>query len=119
MLRERQEMTTIVCASCPQCGKVEQDSCEFCYFSNDYNEGCFLSFPCPKCGERITKNASYEAIQLLFPTDAKQIKVPKEMRERHIGTQITHDDLLRFHNLLYNSNALRLSLEQYIPQLRI
>ena len=89
-------------ASCRDCGDVELTVHDMTVrVCAEDNKGSY-AFRCPRCRMAVTKAAEPRIIDLLV-TAGVQLdvwRVPAELRERHDGAPVTHDDLIAFHELL-------------------
>jgi predicted RNA-binding Zn-ribbon protein involved in translation (DUF1610 family) len=89
-------------ASCPDCGDVELTTRDMTVrVCVDDNQGAYL-FRCPSCVMAVTKLAEQRIIDLLVSSgvEVEMWALPLELRERPVGEQFNHDDLLAFHDLL-------------------
>lgn len=107
-------------ASCPTCGDVELTTRDVVVrVCADDNSGTY-SFACPTCAMRVVKPAERHIVDLLGASGVEVIvwTLPAELLERPIGSPLTHDDLLDFHDLLQSDEALHAALDQSISQQR-
>ncbi len=101
-------------ASCAECGDVELTMVDVrvrvC--SHD-NQGTY-SFRCPRCRMVVVKPAEPRTIELLVASGVEMSTwdLPAELREPRRGAAITHDDLLDFHQTLYDEDAFRGALSE-------
>ena len=107
-------------ASCQTCGDVELTTRDVVVrVCADDNSGTY-SFTCPTCVMRVVKPAERHIVDLLGASGVEVIvwTLPVELLERPIGSPLTHDDLLDFHDLLQSDEALHAALDQSISQQR-
>ena len=95
-------------ASCPDCGDVEFTSEDVqVRVSGDDGSGTY-AFHCPSCLVTVVKAAEARTIDLLVasgvPTVSDMIAADIEGRPDE-GAPLTHDDLLRFHDLLHRDDS--------------
>lgn len=100
-------MTTIR-ASCTICGdieltvdEVEVRVCETTSFGE-------YTFDCPRCTHLVRREAEPRILDLLVASGVRLTSwtLPQEMLEDHDGPAIDHDDLLAFHELLADDEAI-------------
>ena len=95
-------------ATCDRCGDTELPidgvAVRICREDHD---GTY-SFACPDCSTEHEKEASRRTLDLLVASGAEVIfwSVPVERIVEHGLGALTHDDLLDFHQLLTNEDAL-------------
>lgn len=95
-------------ASCPDCGDVELTTADVSVrVCRDTNAGTY-AFRCPHCTMMVVKPAETRTIDLLVASGVAYStwRLPAELDERHEGEPISHDDLLDFHSLLQDDQAL-------------
>jgi predicted RNA-binding Zn-ribbon protein involved in translation (DUF1610 family) len=95
-------------ASCPDCGDVELTTADVSVrVCDDTNAGTY-AFRCPSCSMMVVKPAETRTIDLLVASGVaySSWRLPAELREAHEGEPISHDDLLDFHALLQDDQAL-------------
>jgi hypothetical protein len=65
----------------------------------------------------VVKTAEPRTIELLVASgvEMQTWDLPAELREPRTGPQITHDDLLDFHDRLYDEGAFAEALSQIVP----
>jgi predicted RNA-binding Zn-ribbon protein involved in translation (DUF1610 family) len=95
-------------ASCPDCGDVEFTSEDVqVRISGDDGSGTY-AFHCPSCRVTVVKAAEARTIDLLVasgvPTVAESAMIEVEGRPDE-GEPLTHDDLVRFHDLLHRDDS--------------
>lgn len=100
-------------ASCNMCGDVQLTTADVTVrvcVSTDQGE---YRFQCPGCDELVVRNAEQRTIDLLLAAGVayKTWSLPEEMFEHHSGPAITHDDILDFHEMLCDDNAIASFLE--------
>ena len=101
-------------ASCPACGDVEFSSSGVqVRVREDNGEGSY-SFTCPGCATVIVKNAEPRVVDLLAGAGVPVIswRMPNETTEIRDGDPFTHDDLITFHELLNDDDALSAFLSE-------
>ena len=89
-------------ATCPDCGDVKLRSRELTVrVCAETDEGTY-AFACPRCRERVARNASPRILSLLVSAGVRTEvwHQPAELFEVHAGPAITADDLLDFHEML-------------------
>jgi endogenous inhibitor of DNA gyrase (YacG/DUF329 family) len=95
-------------ASCPDCGDVEFTSEDVqVRFSGSDGSGTY-AFHCPSCQVTVVKAAEAPTIDLLVasgvPTMSEPVGADIEQRpDEH--DPLTHDDLVRFHDLLHRDDS--------------
>ncbi len=101
-------------ASCPTCGDVELATPDLAVrVCADDNSGTY-NFRCPTCDMRVAKAAERHIVDLLGASGVEVVvwTLPAELSERPVGRPISHDDLLDFHDLLQNDDALQTALAE-------
>jgi hypothetical protein len=96
-------------ASCPDCGDVELTTGDMTVRVCSEDQAGAYAFRCPSCTMAVTKSAEPRIVDLLVSSGVElQVwKPPAELREaRPTGAAFTHDDLLRFHELLQEDGWL-------------
>jgi hypothetical protein len=96
-------------ASCPDCGDVELTTADMTVRVCSEDQRGSYAFRCPACTMAVTKSAEPRIVDLLVSSGVElQVwAVPAELREsRPIGEPFTHDDILRFHELLQSDGWL-------------
>lgn len=107
-------------ASCPTCGDVELTTTDLVVrVCADDNSGMY-NFQCPACAVRVAKTAERHIVDLLGASGVEVVvwSLPAELSERPVGQAITHDDLLDFHDLLQNDEALQTALSESLSEPR-
>ena len=96
-------------ASCPDCGDVELTTADMTVrVCAADNRGAY-AFRCPSCALAVTKSAEPRIVDLLVSSGVELVvwTPPLELREPHpVGEAFTHDDLLKFHELLQEDGWL-------------
>jgi hypothetical protein len=90
-------------ASCPDCGDVELTTADMTVRVCSEDQRGAYAFRCPSCEMAVTKTAEPRIVDLLVSSGVElQVwRLPAELRESHpVGPAFTHDDLLKFHELL-------------------
>lgn len=95
-------------ASCQQCGDVQLTTADVTVRVCVSNEQGEYRFQCPSCDELVVRSAEQRTIDLLLAAGVayKTWTLPAEMFETHVGPAISHDDILDFHELLANDDAV-------------
>jgi uncharacterized Zn finger protein len=95
-------------ASCPDCGDVEFTSEDVqVRVSGDDGSGTY-AFHCPSCRVTVVKAAEARTIDLLVASGVTAVMEPTmaDIEERpDEADPLTHDDLLRFHELLHQDDS--------------
>lgn len=95
-------------ASCPDCGDVEFTSEDVqVRLSGDDGSGTY-AFHCPSCRVTVVKAAEARTIDLLVASGVATVFEPvmADLEERPgEGEPFTHDDLVRFHELLHRDDS--------------
>ncbi len=100
-------------ASCPTCGDVELTTDDVVVrVCADDNSGTY-TFQCSVCSTNVVKPAEQHIVDLLAASGVKVVvwTLPAELNERPVGEPFTHDDLLDFHSMLHDDEALTFALE--------
>jgi len=95
-------------ASCPDCGDVELTTADVrvrVCLDDDRGE---YRFTCPICSMVIVKPAEHRTIDLLVASGVEMDTwtLPAELFETRTGRRINHDDILDFHRLLHDDDAM-------------
>jgi hypothetical protein len=102
-------------ASCSDCGDVELTTADVrVRVCTADNQGTY-SFRCPVCAMTVVKPAEPRTVDLLVASGVAYStwSPPLELTEpRGGGDAFTHDDLLDFHALLTDDDALAAALSQ-------
>jgi predicted RNA-binding Zn-ribbon protein involved in translation (DUF1610 family) len=105
--KESTYMATIR-ASCPDCGDVEFTSEDVqVRVSGDDGSGTY-AFHCPSCSVTVVKAAEARTIDLLVASGVHTMveAVASDLEPRpDADVPITHDDLVRFHDLLHADDS--------------
>lgn len=106
-------------ASCAECGDVQlttDDVTVRICVSTDEGE---YQFECPSCEALVVRHAEQRTIDLLVAAGVALMTwtLPAELFEQHDGQIITHDDLIDFHTMLENDEALANALAGFSEQL--
>lgn len=94
-------------ATCADCGDVELTSADVAVrVCTDDNTGSY-SFRCPTCQMAVVKTAEPRIVELLVASGVRLStwRLPAELAEIRIGSPITHDDLLDFHEMLSSDDS--------------
>lgn len=99
-------------ASCPDCGDVElttKDVIVRVCLDDDRGE---YRFNCPVCAMVVVKPAEHRTIDLLVASGVRMDTwtLPAELFEARSGSRIDHDDILDFHRLLDDEDAVAAAL---------
>ena len=112
-------MTTIK-ATCPTCGEVAltPDDIELRVDESD-TTGSFYGFSCPSCAADVRKPADERVVRLLVSGGVPALPVddtppPVRLRDRFEHPQLTHDDLLDFHQMLQDDSWFAGLLDQTV-----
>ena len=96
-------------ASCPDCGDVELTTVDMTVRVCSEDQRGAYAFRCPSCAMAVTKAAEPRIVDLLVSSGV-ELQVwspPLELREaRPVGDAFTHDDLLKFHELLQDDSFM-------------
>ena len=94
-------------ASCAECGDVELTTRDVRVRVCTHDNRGTYSFRCPRCRRVVVKPAEPRTIELLVASGVEMSTwdLPAELREPRQGAPITHDDLLDFHQTLYDDRA--------------
>lgn len=100
-------------ASCPDCGDVElttEDVVVRVCLDDDRGE---YRFTCPVCSMVVVKPAEHRTIDLLVASGVQMDTwtLPAELFESRTGRRIDHDDILDFHKLLDDEDAVAEALD--------
>ncbi len=103
----KRDMATIR-ASCPDCGDVELTTDDVkvrVCLDDDRGE---YRFTCPICTMVVVKPAEHRTIDLLVASGVHMDTwtLPAELFETRTGRRISHDDILDFHRLLADEDAI-------------
>lgn len=95
-------------ASCEACGDVQLTTADVTVRVCVSTEQGEYRFTCPSCEELVVRSAEQRTIDLLLAAGVayKTWTLPEEMFERHEGPTISHDDILDFHQMLANDDAI-------------
>lgn len=104
-------------ASCAECGDVELTTRDVKVRVCTHDNRGTYSFRCPKCRMVVVKSAEPRTIELLVASgvELSTWDLPAELGESHSGAPITHDDLLDFHQTLYDDSAFLDALTAILP----
>lgn len=94
-------------ATCGDCGDVELTSAEVSVrVCIDDNSGSY-TFRCPRCTMAVVKTAEPRIVELLVASGVRMStwSLPLELSEPRMGSPITHDDLLDFHEILSGDDS--------------
>lgn len=99
-------------ASCPDCGDVELTTTDVrvrVCLDDDRGE---YRFTCPLCAMVIVKPAEHRTVDLLVASGVEMDTwtLPAELFETRSGRRINHDDILDFHRLLNDEEAVAAAL---------
>ena len=95
-------------ATCPLCGEVDLTAGDVALrIGAGYPRNTYC-FSCPECGDFVEKAADDRVVRLLLSGGVMPtlVNVPAEALEIHEGPPINHDDLLTFHEMMKNNEAL-------------
>lgn len=104
-------------ASCAECGDVELTTRDVRVRVCTHDNRGTYSFRCPRCRMVVVKPAEERTIELLVASGVEMSTwdLPAELREPRGGAPITHDDLLDFHQTLYDDSAFLEALTAILP----
>ena len=99
-------------ASCPDCGDVELTTADVrvrVCLDDDRGE---YRFTCPICSMVVVKPAEHRTIDLLVASGVEMDTwtLPAEPFETRSGRRISHADILDFHKLLHDEEAMAAAL---------
>ncbi len=99
-------MTTVIKASCHDCGDVELGVTELSVRVCTAATQSSYVFRCPSCQMSVSKPAEQRIVDLLVASGVELVewRLPAELFEAHGGEPITHDDLIDFHRLLQSES---------------
>lgn len=106
-------------ASCPDCGDVELTTSDVRVRVCSHDNRGDYSFRCPGCAMVVVKPAESRTIDLLVASGVEMDTwdLPAELLEhRDGGAPITHDDLLDFHETLYDERAFTAALDEMLER---
>lgn len=95
-------------ASCPDCGDVEFTSEDVQVRVSGHDGSGSYAFHCPSCSVTVVKAAEARTIDLLVASGVETVIEPTGamIEERpDDGDPITHDDLVRFHDMLHRDDS--------------
>ena len=89
-------------ASCADCGDVELTTADVRVRVCVRGQPGLVHVPVPACRMAVVKPAEPRIVDLLVASgvELSTWRLPAELFEDRVGTPITHDDLLDFHELL-------------------
>lgn len=105
-------------ATCPSCGDVEltvpQVSVRLCTTTG---EGDYR-FSCPECMQTVERAGAQRAVELLIAAGVRveRWSIPVERVDDLSAPRIGYDDLIEFHMLLNDEQALSDSLGQLLNE---
>jgi hypothetical protein len=99
-------MSTVIRASCTECGDVELTTSDLRVRVRDQDDGGSYVFRCPSCRMSVVKPAEARIIDLLVASGVRleTWTLPAELFEAKGGPPITHDDLIDFHHQLQSDD---------------
>ncbi len=103
-------------ASCANCGDVQLTTADVTVrmcVSTDEGE---YRFECPLCDDLVVRHAEQRTIDLLLAAGVEFVtwSLPAELFEARSGAPITHDDLIDFHTVLADDEAVATLLQQIV-----
>ena len=104
-----EETMATIRASCPDCGDIELTTQDMTVRVCAEDQRGSYAFRCPSCTMAVTKSAEPRIVDLLVSSGVELVvwTPPLELREPHpVGEAFTHDDLLKFHELLQEDGWL-------------
>jgi len=95
-------MTTVIKASCHDCGDVELTVSDLEVRVCTQDEQGTYVFRCPSCQMSVVKPAERRVVDMLVASGVPLVEwaLPAELFEARDGAPICHDDLIDFHRLL-------------------
>ena len=96
---------TSIKATCPRCGEVDLTPDDIVLSVSTTGDGSTYSFDCHGCNNRISKPADSRIVQLLISGGVKANMVKHE-RHAPADPPFTYDDLLDFHMMLEDDDAV-------------
>lgn len=95
-------MTTVIRASCGDCGDVELTTADLVVRVCLHDDTGTYVFRCPACQMSVVKPAERRIVDLLVASGVQlqAWELPSELREPRPSVPLTHDDLIDFHRLL-------------------
>ena len=96
----------ILKADCPACGTVLLALDDLrCAIQRERKEA-LCQFACPLCGLTVTQELLPQDVAMLRAMGARELtgSVPFELLEAHFGPPVSFDDLLDFHEAIFESN---------------
>lgn len=90
-------MTTVIKATCPDCGDVELAPIEVTLIAPPPPRLAWYTFRCPECSACVHKDATAAAVRCLAEAGIEPEWIPAEVLESHAGPPIGYDDLLDLH----------------------
>jgi hypothetical protein len=116
-------MTTIR-TKCPTCGDVDMGAAAISLFLETGGDRGAFAFVCPECSAEVSKPASRKTVALLLAAGVEPAPADEDLEAPELAVEdrspvpdaaaFTFDDLIRFHFLLEDDEALRelLSLDR-------
>jgi hypothetical protein len=103
-------------ASCANCGDVQLTTADVTVrmcVSTDEGE---YRFECPLCEDLVVRHAEQRTIDLLLAAGVEFVtwSLPAELFEARSGAPSTHDDLIDFHTVLADDEAVAALLQQIV-----
>lgn len=96
----------LIRATCSDCGDVELRSRDLRVRQCRDDESATYLFRCPVCRMIEVRPAEEHVVDVLLAAGVHSTEwsLPAELTERPVGSPITHDDVLDFHDLLTTSD---------------
>jgi predicted RNA-binding Zn-ribbon protein involved in translation (DUF1610 family) len=106
-------MTTIR-TKCPTCGDVDMGAAAISLFLETGGDRGAFAFVCPECSAEVSKPASRKTVALLLAAGVEPAPAVEDRSPVPDAPSFTFDDLIRFHFLLEDDEALQelLSLDR-------
>lgn len=102
-------------ASCDTCGDVEFAAAQVSVHAPEDGGPGTYTFTCPHCRDRVARSADRPTLDLLIAAGVRLTtwSHPAELSERELVDHepITHDELVEFHRLVEDDDALAAALE--------
>ncbi len=107
---------TTVRANCDTCGTVFVPAAVITVrLEEDESSGTY-EFCCPSCFTLVVRPASIDTANLLLKNGSRHgpRNVPAEVDERPGGDPINHNDLIDFHEMIWDQERWREALDQLV-----
>ncbi len=103
-------------ATCSDCGDIELDPPELHARVCVDNGSAAYRFCCPECQMVSIKDSDPRTVDMLASAGVpvEEWALPAELDEKHGGQRINHDDIISFHELLGDDEALADELRKLV-----